>query len=307
MPKTELSTQGYRDIRDRAAWFHLPEHIIIRLTGTDRIDWLQGQVTNDLRGLEIGSSIKACLCRPTGQLEAILSIYRTDDALLVLTDQPMALLNRVQNHVILEDVQAVDYPGLISTIQGPDSDDVLKPHNLYASCDIYEEGDTLLLRCDLTGSGGWIVTGCEMTSFRIPEASKEAVSIASLEAGIPVFSVDTGEKTLVPELGPDFIRQHISYTKGCYTGQEVIHRIHARGHTNRTWRGLVMDGAIKGGSVMADREVGSVHRYGYSPDLGWIASATLRKEVAPGDEITVHGVKGVVKEMPLRSANDNLL
>jgi folate-binding protein YgfZ len=101
------------------------------------------------------------------------------------------------------------------------------------------------------------------------------------------------EKTLPPEMGPAFEARNISYSKGCYTGQEVLMRIHSRGHTNKTWMALVSDEPIPIGASLAHGkrdDAGVVTSSGESPQFGYIAGAMLRNEAAfDGERVRVNG------------------
>jgi folate-binding protein YgfZ len=131
--------------------------------------------------------------------------------------------------------------------------------------------------------------------------SPEGYELATLEAGIPRFGIDTNDKTLPPELGPHFESNHVSYTKGCYTGQEVLMRMHSRGHTNKTWVGLKASAPISPGTRVSyeGKDVGTVHRAALSPAFGHIASATLRNEAtAEGTKVQAGDTAAEVVTMP---------
>ena len=149
---------------------------------------------------------------------------------------------------------------------------------------------------DRTGSGGIEVFG-EMPAVQLSDVG---FSLATLEAGLPEFGVDTTVKTLPPELGESFDGSHTSYKKGCYTGQEVLMRIKSRGHTNKTWVGLKLSSATDETAVEFEgKVVGKIHRSADSPAFGVIASATLRNVATePGTVVTVSGVEATVVEMP---------
>ena len=220
--------------------------VLIELSGDDRLEWLQGQATNDVRGLTPGGRVSFCLCEPTGQILSIVDAEALDDRILLAVPEVTAdaVLARVERMTIMEDVAA--------RLLGP------------------SEG-----------------------------ASDEA---ARIEAGIPRWSVDVGPKTLPAELGPAFEAGHVSYAKGCYTGQEVLMRMHARGHANKTWVGLVSASPLAAGDeVRCDGErVGAVSSAAPSPRFGWVAAATLKnRAVAEGTKVQVGGVDAEVRAMPI--------
>ena len=305
---------SYRSLDEAAAIVELPEVRAIELRGDDRKGWLQGQATNDLRELHPGGSARFCLCSPTGQLLAICGIWSLPDRFLITTDASAmpALLERIERMVILEDVVARDLSdshGLIS-VQGPDASEALRTILDLPALDCADSPSGVsVLRDDRTGRGGWTLAvprsdGQIRAALAklLPVSSSEGVEVVRLEAGIPAFGRDTTPKTLPPEMGRAFVERHVSYNKGCYTGQEVIMRIHSRGHTNRTWVGLVAKGPVEPGALIESggQQVGVVTSASVSPRLGPIAAAMIRNEFAvAGTEVDISGVSAEVRDMPL--------
>jgi folate-binding protein YgfZ len=116
-----------------------------------------------------------------------------------------------------------------------------------------------------------------------------AADIARVEAGRPEWGIDMDDTTIPQEANLDALHA-ISYTKGCYTGQEVVARVHFRGHVNRCLRGLVADHALPPRATVAAaerEEAGDVRSSVVSPRLGPIALAMIRREVSPDDEVAV--------------------
>jgi len=170
------------------------------------------------------------------------------------------------------------------------------------------------LRTNRSGFGGWtlVVTPKDGAAGDIlrrsfSEVDPEAYRIACLEAGTPRFGVDTNSRTLPPELGQAFESSHISYKKGCYLGQEILMRMHSRGHANRSWMGLLLEAPVKEGDAIRHRDredAGVVTTAVESPEFGPIAGAYLRREACYSGEIvhvlTSEGpVEAEVQEMPL--------
>lgn len=158
--------------------------VIISLTGADVRDWLQGQVTNDIRLLNAATPLHFCLCSPNGMIHGIGTLHELSGEIVAVLDQASAevLLSRVQYFVILEEV-----------------------------------GATV-----------------------IDSGSSEFVSSSDLEferllAIEPRFGVDIGTKTIPNDLGEPFFSKYISLTKGCYTGQEIVHRVHSLGKPKKGW------------------------------------------------------------------------
>ena len=220
---------------------------MIEFKGGDVLEWLQGQATNDLRGISEGHPISFCLCQATGQMLALCELHILGHRNIVLTDNGAAVLGRAKEMVVMEDVEAIDMH----------------------------------------------------LSLKAPAAIDIAQRLA---LGIPKRAIDYTDRTLPPELGRAFEEKHISYNKGCYTGQEVLMRIHSRGHTNKTWVGLLMDAPVEvGARVTHDaKEVGVITSALVSPRLGPIAAAMLKNEAAQeGTTVSVGGINGGVKNFPL--------
>ena len=117
------------------------------------------------------------------------------------------------------------------------------------------------------------------------------LEVARMEAGRPEWGVEMDDSTIPQEANFDEL-QAISYTKGCYTGQETVARVHFRGHVNRQLRGLRFNVdeplVVKAGLFDADdKQVGDVRSVAFSPRLGGIALAMVRREVSPDSELDV--------------------
>jgi folate-binding protein YgfZ len=128
--------------------------------------------------------------------------------------------------------------------------------------------------------------------------SAGAAEIIRIEQGRPRYGVDMGEENLPGEAG--IVTRAVSFTKGCYVGQEPVARMFHKGHPNRHLRTLHLSAPVEAGTpvVAADKEVGRVTSVGVSPVHGAIALAILRREVAPGDEVTAGAATATVHEPP---------
>lgn len=330
--------KSYSLLRETCGVLRVSRLSLMEMRGEDRKAWLQGQCTNDLRRFEPGTSISFCICTPTGQLLAPCTAWAFRDRFVIAlpTACREAFQERTDTMIIMEDVQVRDLTEEYAwhSVQGPSATAELSRSFSLPTLDAGEIDGTLLLRANRTGYGGWDVlvprgpntpsstaphtevcatSSDSHTEVRdtfqtgIEDVNEEALFIARLEAGIPWFDIDMNEKTLPPEMGPDFESKFISYSKGCYTGQEVLMRIHSRGHTNRTWMALMLDGPAQPGDVIthASREdAGVITSAAESSRFGFIAGAMLRNEAAAeGETILVRRgcgeVEGEVVRMPL--------
>lgn len=296
---------AYRSFRESAAVFPLDGFGAIELRGDDRLEWLQGQATNDVRGLTPGKRMSFCFCEPTGQILAVVDAWALADKILLSAERSRvpAVLERIETMTILEDLTAEDVSDRYArfSVQGPLASSRLEITEGEEAA--FERKGSLYLKADRTVAGGWDVWGGSPEGLMV--ASQVAAEIARLEAGVPRWEIDYGSKTLPPELGRDFESRHVSYSKGCYTGQEVLMRMHSRGHTNRTWVGLLAAQNFEAGETVTfeGREMGTVSSAAVSPELGPIGAATLRNEAAePGTKVRVGDLEAEVRAMPLGAA-----
>jgi len=320
MPETATETLGpaatesYDNLRGECGLIPTDFLGAVVLDGDDRKGWLQGQATNDLRSFTPGTASSFCFCQPTGQIEAVCDIWAMPDKFILTTARETVdnVLRRVEHMVVLEDVRARDITGEVKilSVQGPTATSVLTDRLNLPKLDagpIDLDGvEVWALRSNRTGMGGWdlIVPAGETSlitklSKGIPKIHAPAAEAARLEAGVPLWGKDVTHKTLPPELGAGFEAKHVSYSKGCYTGQEVLMRIHSRGHTNRCWVGLIGDRPLEAGASITyarKPEVGAVTSAAFSPDYGYIAAAMVRNEAAAeGEMVTVETSRGPVE------------
>jgi folate-binding protein YgfZ len=132
-----------------------------------------------------------------------------------------------------------------------------------------------------------------------------ALEVVRIESGLALYGVDISDDNLAQETGLE--GEAISYDKGCYLGQEVVARVHFRGHVNRRLRGLEFDadGAVPGSALsLAGKDIGQVTSVANSPDLGPIGLGYVRREVEPPASVrwSEGGVSGDARilELPLR-------
>lgn len=309
--------RGYDLLRADCGRYELLHSTLIELTGEDRTGWLQGQVTNDLRNFGAGKSVQFCFCAPTGHIIAFCEMWALADRLLIRTHKSAlpAILEICDSKIMLADVGYRDLNGeyRLVSIQGPEATGRLRSLMELPSLDAgvaeLEGVEVVCLRSNRTGMGGWdllLPRSAEAAATQIEShfepISEASFEIARLEAGFPRHLVDIDERVLPPELGPAFDAKTVSYSKGCYVGQEVLQRIRSRGHTNRTWVGLLSESPlIVGEPVLArGKEVGSVLASTISPHFGPIASAFVRNEAAfDGETVTVGGAHAEVLHFPL--------
>jgi folate-binding protein YgfZ len=137
-----------------------------------------------------------------------------------------------------------------------------------------------------------------VTAIGVPRVSDEAVECVRVESGRPRLGLDMDGDTIPQEAGLN--ERAVSFTKGCYVGQETVARLHYKGKPNRHLRGLrLASPAARGDEILlGEKVVGRVGSACESPRLGPIALALVRREASPGDEVLVAGTPATVAELP---------
>jgi folate-binding protein YgfZ len=266
-------TDGYRALTEDVALVDLPRDVL-RVTGTDAAAFLQGQLSQDLDALpaRIGSSADALLLQPAGKVDALLRVTRwTEGAFLLDVDAGWgeAVSTRLRRFLLRMDVAIEPLPWRCLALRGPRAHEV--------------DTGSLPLTADWPGWPGVDVLGDPPPRPEgVPEASPEDYEAARIEAGVPRMGAELDERTIPAEAG--VVERAVSFTKGCFVGQELVARIDSRGgNVPRRLRGLVVAGdevPPAGATVVArDREVGRVTSGARSPARGPVALAYLGRAV----------------------------
>lgn len=212
----------------------LPEQAVVEVTGEDALEWLQGQVTNDLSALRAGDSIYGFVLTPKGRVLADAWVTDAGEAyrLVVPASQVAPLMERLERYLIMEDVELVPRETLrVVTLQGPRAREVESgwPADRLGSGgrDLWVEAD------ELDTVVARLADQCALLEGGV--VSEEAWSRAHVLAGVPRFGVDFGERTYPQETG--LAQRAVSFSKGCYLGQETVMMLQSRGKAPKTlWR-----------------------------------------------------------------------
>jgi folate-binding protein YgfZ len=252
------------------------------LTGTDVADFLHGQVSNDVEALQPGEGCYATLLTAKGKIRADMRILRGDDFFLV-DCEPQALPvleHMVRVYSIGRDVKATRDERSLWSVIGPAAREALDnppPATEHA----HTSGELgIYVATDL---------GVDVVGERpdLPGASEEIAECLRIESGRPRLGFELGDNVIPQEAGIN--ERAVSFTKGCYVGQETVARLFYKGKPNRHLRGLRLSApAERGDAIVAgEREVGHVGSSCVSPAHGPIALALVRREVEPGAEVLV--------------------
>ena len=258
-------TSDYQALTEGAAYIDFSNRGRLCLVGADRQRFLNGQVTNNVKDLKVGQGCYAALVTAKGKMVSDLYIWILQDEILLDFEPGLKdkVTERLEKFIIADDVQIVDASssfGLISVL-GPAAKSDL------ALFSIKEDNGQYIANTSRLGEPAqdiFVPIGEEL-NLTLPPATIEAFETVRIERGIPRFGIDMDENTLVSEA----LDEHaISYSKGCYIGQEVIARIRTYGQVAKALRSLRFqpDAAVpkKSDKILHDGK-----------EVGWITSATF--------------------------------
>ena len=276
------------------------------LTGGEAAEFLQGQVTNDIEALEPGEGCYAAFLTPKGKMRGDLRVLRGEDWIWIDTEPAvLAPLSRtVQMYSIGRDVRHSDVTGerAILSLVGPAARDALDVEPPAREHAVVEGELGLYVATDL---GVDVICQAEdaagaRAALGLEEVSEDAAECLRIESGRPRYGLDVDADTIPQEAGLN--ERAVSFTKGCYVGQETVARLHYKGKPNRHLRGLRLDepAAHYDPVHLGERKVGTVGSACVSPRHGPIALALLRREAAPGTIVSVGAgaVSAEVVELP---------
>jgi folate-binding protein YgfZ len=321
--------EEYRFARESVAVEDKNYRAFFNFTGPDRVRYLNAVLTNNIRDLQPGQGIVSLLLNPQGHILAELETYALTDRLLAATyamirESTAAVLDKF---IIMDDVTLTDITGELGcvAVEGPASGEVVTALG-GPSLDLLPElGQTETqiagVACRMVRRSPGGTPGAEFIAKLnvLPQlwnalvdgarrrgggpVGYETMNVLRLEQGIPWFSYDFGDTVIPHEAGLE--NSHISYTKGCYTGQEIVERVRSRGHVNRRRVGVAFSGdevpGAKAPLLANGEEAGHVTRAGFSFTLGRpIGMAYVRREHnTSGSRLTWSGGDAEVIELPL--------
>lgn len=307
----------YRAARHDAALLDLGHRTLVCLLGPDRVSYLQGMVSNDVKALAPGTGLYAAVLDVNGKILADLRVFCAEDCFLLDLWEPLKekVISHLERYLVADEVEIQDLPqkyGVLS-LQGPKAPVLLTKilatdelpslpysHRIFHISD----AEVRVARVSHTGEEGFDLIVETKDLARVASHIEKAGRISSLrwigvgametlrvEAGIPLYGIDMDEEKLLPETGLD---NAVNFHKGCYLGQEVVERIRSRGHVNRKLLGLLLEAATparRGDQIFAGKkEVGTVTSSVFSPARnGPIALGYVHRDYwQPGSRLTIH-------------------
>jgi folate-binding protein YgfZ len=315
---TDDLASEYRVLTDGCGLIDRSERGKLALTGTERKSFLAGQVTNDIEGLTAGGGCYAAFLTHKGKMLGDLRVLAAEDPgveaeLLLDTERAtlQALFDMVRRFKIGYDVELhkrTVQRGLLSLV-GPGARAAAGAEDLPQDEYAHRAGEIAghPVRLIATDVGVDVLCDADDTDA-VREAllaagaepvSEEAAEILRVERGRPRYGYELDDATIPQEAGLN--ERAVSFTKGCYVGQETVARLFYRGKPNRHLRGLRLSEAVQSGAELrlGERVVGRLASSLVSPTHGPIALALVRREAAPGDTVAVEGgATAQVVELP---------
>lgn len=286
-------TQDYWALRKDAGAVWLPRDFI-RVSGPDTLAFLQGQLSQDIEQVAVGASALSFLLQPQGKVDALLRLNRVEDAVVVLdTDAGFGAVARarLERFKLRVKVEIEPLAWRCLAVRGPIA------HTVASGLDADWPG---LPGVDVAGEEPEVPHGVRVCDLQAYDAVR-------IEAGVPVMGREIDEKTIPAETG--VVGRAVSFTKGCFTGQELVARIDSRGgNVPRHLRGVVVGTNVvppAGAAITFDgKAVGALTSVGESLERrAPVALAYLGRAVEPPADVTLTWDGGSaparVEELPL--------
>jgi folate-binding protein YgfZ len=288
----------------------------IRLTGSDRVRWLNGMVTNNIRDLAPNHGVYCFLLNAQGHIQADLYAYNMGDSLLADVDRQLRekVLAHFDKFIISDDVEVADVSGALIAIgvAGPQAAAVLRAAGIQApelaplelttpkcECECACLECTLVRGDDSVGASYeiWLAPQTRESTWNALLAAgatavgSDALELRRISYGVPRYGVDIRERDLPQETGQ---MRALNFTKGCYLGQEIVERIRSRGAVHRQFTAFVVEGPLPapGTKVQADeKDVGEITSSADLPlpagnravALGYLRREALGKSLPAGE------------------------
>ena len=309
MNVVKTPSEQARSLQAGAGFWIRSDLRVVRVQGDDRLTWLNGQVTNDLRPIGGGASVRALAVHVRGKIMAELWVFAHGEELLLVVPAAAesTLLESFERYIIMEDVTLVPWPeARVLAVLGPSAARLSSA--IAAGSAVAFDYDDLYL-----GGRGFLGEPTALQPIADALQAEGAIPIddrgyelARLRAGVPRFGLDFGERSYPQEAG---LKQLVSFQKGCYLGQEVVCTLENRGKLTRQlalWRGAAAgDEAPRPPSPGTSFVNGANETWGEVTSAVWDpeASAVLalgyvkRAHAAPGTSLTAADTQLVLERL----------
>jgi aminomethyltransferase len=316
----------YRALRTGCGLFDYAWRVQFKATGEDRVRWLNGMVTNNIRDLAVDHGVYCFLLNPQGHILGDMYVFNLGESLQIETDasQGHALVEVFEKYIIMDDVE-LDSPVARNAVgvAGPKAGEVLEragfPASGLAALEMRNvtgaEFDVTLIRLPhpiavfevLFAPANAAKAWERLVAAGATPAGYEALELWRVSLGVPRYGQDIRPRDLPQETE----QQHaLHFTKGCYVGQEIVERIRSRGQVHRKLTGFVIEGPapVPGAKVSAGgKEVGEITSVASLPSANGkdtsVALGYIRREAgAEGTSVQVGSTPAAVANLPFRDA-----
>ena len=301
------------------------ERDVVRVGGSDASAYLQGQISQDVESVAAGESAWSLILQPQGRIDAWFRLTRQgpDEFLLdVDAGHGPGLVERLERFKLRVDVEVEALDGWhMMAVKGPQANSAVEDlveagTEESAAGELVEAGVGELAEVEMRAAVDWPVYEGVDLLFNGPvpdpsawpdglaEVGRADLEVLRIRAGWPVMGAEIGPRTIPAELGPSLISKSVSFTKGCYTGQELVARIDSRGgNVPRPLRLIEIAGADDlgpGAPVTVDGEtVGEITSAAFDPVAGvTVALGPVHRRVEPPASALVAGREAAVRALP---------
>lgn len=291
---SENFIENYKFVRNGGTGIYEQKRGLIAVWGKEAVQFLNGLITNDVAKLADGEQLSAAFPNAQGRLLASVRVLRTGERFLFETET-------VTHEKIYKNLFRFTFAGEFFVEDLSENYRYFEIYNLKS-----EISGSEFIKFQNNFSTPIFVSNEAAEDFVASLKNENAVQISDdlyevlrVETGVPLYEADADETTIVPELGDEMI----SYNKGCYIGQEIIARIHFRGHVAKKLTGLILETEAKAGDELKSTEgknAGKITSVAFSPTLEkYIALAFVRYDfLAEGTELKIGEQSATVKNLP---------
>ena len=316
-------TDGFRALMSTAGVYDLGSRPKVLLTGKDRVRWLNGMVTNNIRDLEVGRGVYAFLLNPQGHILGDLYAFNRGDYFVADIDssQLEKILGIFDHYIIMDDVEVTNASDKLTAvgIAGPKSAEILRAAGfelpdllpLQVTDLTWQQIGVTLVRGDMELALAyqiWLapehknrLRDALVTAGALP-ANSETQELYRIALGIPRYGQDIRERDLPQETEQ---QRALNFTKGCYIGQEIVERIRSRGSVHRKFTGFEISGPLPSPSdrvFLQGKEIGEITSAASLPTPGGtrlVALGYVRREAGtPGQELEIGSTRATVCNLP---------
>lgn len=292
----------------------LGERDVLKASGPDAQSYLDGQLSQDIAVLDVGKSAWSFILQPTGKVDAYCRAFRANEEefyLEVPTGCGEDALSRLQRFKLRVDCELELLRWQLCAIRGPKSAEAVEIVLSETS------SPALVAQTEWSGTAGFDLLGPDLSLPAIRECSSAALEALRIESGTPLMGKDIAEGAIPAEVGNRILNEAVSFTKGCYVGQELVARVESRGgNVPKRLLGVIFVGyAAAAVSSSADsplpeagdplheaadfaRQIGTLTSVACSPRLGSIGLALVHRSVDPSAKVICGDIRAQVVDLP---------